>query len=287
MSRNKIGRQKRIETHYITTACRQLSNNDYELVFLVCAIDTAKTCYEDFIVPFTFFALLHNRRSCVEIVVQSPMAFLGKYGKALDLVGSICGRHFLVRGFKYDIRKYRHWPGTYRFLETPLIKGKYTYIMDIDIMLLEKVVEPYLKNWPEGNVPYNNIIRPDKRRLTGVHFTKTAAYFTPTFKQLLDDQYRKGSGGYWDECLLFDLCQTGHGLVPEAHTFRPIYGIHFSPSRRPGSGLHPKGHSLAHNRTSRSYRDAFIAISRKFPQLFKFRVFRQLMKQLQNEFAIN
>lgn len=287
MSRNKIGRQKHIEAHYITTAYRQLSNNSYELVFLACAIDTANTCYEDFIVPFTFFALLHNRKSCVEIVVQSPMAFLGKYGKALDLVGSICGRRFLVRGFKNDLTKYRHMLGTYRFLETPLIKGTYTYIMDIDIMLLEKVVEPYLKNWPDSQLPYNNMIRPHEQCLTGVHFTKTFSYFTPAFMRQQDHWYRKGSERIRDEHLLFMLCKDTHGLVPETHTFRPIYGIHFSPSRRPDSGLHPKGHPLAHNRTSRSYKDAFIAISRKFPQLFKFRVFRQLIKQLQSEFAIH
>jgi len=272
---SKSRQYKHIEDHYIENTCKHLSGNDYELVFLACAIDTAETCYEDFIVPFTFFALLHNKKSCVEIVVQSPMAFLGKYGKALARVGKICGRHFLVRRFTHDVRKRRHMLGTYRFLEEPLIKGTYTYIMDIDVMLLEPVVGPYLKNWPDASLPYNNRIRPGGHSLTGVHFTKTATYFTPSFMLLVEDWDRRGSRIFSDEGLLFNLCREGHSLVQKTHKFRPIYGIHFSPNRSTG------------NSTTRVYRESFISVAQRFPQLFKGRVFRRLMKQLQNEFIVD
>ena len=37
-------------------------------------------------------------------------------------------------------------PNTYRFFEVPTVKSKYTYICDIDIMIMEEVIPNFENN---------------------------------------------------------------------------------------------------------------------------------------------
>lgn len=50
----------------------------FDINFIAYAIDTKNVSYEDFLIPFTFFALLHNNNAHVEIIVLNPAFFKKK-----------------------------------------------------------------------------------------------------------------------------------------------------------------------------------------------------------------
>lgn len=66
-----------------------------------------------------------------------------------------------------------------RFVSEPKIKDDYTYINDIDIIVLDKnFYLGHIKNLKERNMIYDNIVRPNnKERLSGLHFVKTDEYY--------------------------------------------------------------------------------------------------------------
>ena len=65
----------------------------YMLNILACAIGGN---YENFLIPFYLFALLHNTNTHVELVVKDKDAFLQRYKNELDAFISIVGSHFVL-----------------------------------------------------------------------------------------------------------------------------------------------------------------------------------------------
>jgi len=254
----------------------------YDVNFLASAI--GKT-YEDMLVPFTFFALSSNPHSFVEIIVIDPDQFELTYEKEIKSIREFVGDSFLVR--KFQNKKNHHHAGVYRFFEVPEEKGKYTYIVDVDIMLLEYVLPPYLSNWPDTSLPYNNAMRRNStrrqaRRMSGLHFVETERYYTPKLIQFQQELYagnKYGRSGMEDEMYLYDLCQHAHGLVDESCRWRPIFGIHFSPKRGPGKRM-----ELA---ASTAYFEKFVSISEEYASLFEYPVFSNLLESLLSQFEVS
>ena len=235
----------------------------YNINFIAYAIDLkGKSIYEDFLIPYTFFSLLFNKNSHVEIIVLNPENFKKKYNKEIKLIGKILNRkikkkykfyktkyemnknpedyknykkysiklknkNFLIRKPQYKLNK--HIPNTYRFFEVPTVKSKFTYISDIDIMYLENILPSYLKNWPI-NLPYNNKIRKNIRKLTGLMMVKNNKYYTNKFK-ICQKKYYETNYRENDEKILYKMCKNVHGLPNQKFSYRPVYGIHFSPNR--------------------------------------------------------
>ena len=154
----------------------------FDINFIAYAVDLKNnSCYENFLIPYTFFCLYFNKNSHVEIIVLNPKTFKKKYNKEIDLMKRI-NDNFLIRKPQYKLNK--HIPNTYRFFEVPTVQSKYTYISDIDIMYLEGILSKYLDNWP-SNLSYNNIVRyKGKVRLTGVGILKNDKYYTNEFKKM-------------------------------------------------------------------------------------------------------
>jgi len=168
---------------------------------------------------------------------------------------------------------------TYRFFEVPTIKAKYTYICDIDIMLLEGIVDKYLHTWPSspsGSLPYNNMVRRNKEKLTGVHFVITDKYYTNELKRNQELLYN--SPFMIDEEVLYNLCAMTFGLPDLDYAYRPILGIHFSPNR--GNG------KIMDLVTSFKYRDLFLKAVEKNSEIFKYAIFNNLVNSLNNDFKI-
>ena len=249
----------------------------YDVVFLATA--TGKV-YEDFLAPFTLFTLVHTPNSFIEIIVEDKAEFEKKYETQMTAVAEIVGTsQFLVRNFQHEFN--HHHPSVYRYFEVPEVRGKYTYIIDVDIMLLEDILPHYLANWPDPSLPYNNAIRKRDKRLTGVHFMETEKYFTPKLLQRQQELYREKNyryGGPGNERHLYDLCATAHGLVDKSFRWRPLFGIHFSPHR----GRSKK----AKLECSPEYRDQFFALADKYPHLFEYRVFDRLKELMLLEFRV-
>ena len=244
--------------------------------FLAFAINKKKgPDYEEFLIPFTFFALMHNKKSHVEIIVVNPEEFIKKYCKEILELKKI-NKNFLIRKPQHKLNK--HLPNTYRFFEVPTVKSKYTYISDIDIMYLENIVPKYLADWP-SKIPYHNILRSKKSvRLTGVMMVKTKKFYTNAFKKCQNKYYKKNCRKN-DEVILGEMCQKIHGLPDNNFRYRPIFGIHFSPNRGPNKRM-----QLA---TTNVYNDKFINIADKYDDLFNYPCFQMLMKNLNSQFIFS
>jgi hypothetical protein len=259
----------------------------YKINFIAYAIDLKNDgLYEDFLIPFTFFSLLFNENSHVEIIVLDPDNFKKKYKKEINTIIKI-NDNFLIRKPQYKLNK--HIPNTYRFFEVPTVQSKYTYISDIDIMYLENLLPKYLDNWPIVNselpsvspsfLPYNNILRTKENcRLTGVTMVKNDIYYTDKFIEC-QKKYYNMNVNLNDELLLGKMCNEIHGLPDFNFRYRPIYGIHFSPNR----GISKK---MA-LQTNKLYYNTFLNIAKKYQDVFKYDIFNNLLNKLINEFEIH
>lgn len=244
----------------------------YKLNFLACSIGKI---YDDMLVPFLFFSLLNNKDSHVELVVVNKDKFLNTYKDELDKVNSIVGNNYIIRNYQNLFNK--NIFNTYRFFEIPIIKAEYTYIIDIDIMLMEPILQKYLDNWPP-NLIYSNILREKSNllRLTGVHLAITEKFYTSQYLETINKHYYKNKN-LNDEIILANMCSEVHSLPDKSFKFRPILGIHFSPNRGPNKSM-----NLI---TSINYFNKFNDIVNQYPELFEFKIFKYLNDLLHNKFS--
>lgn len=242
----------------------------FSINFIAYAINIKNKNYEDFLIPFTFFSLLFNKNSHVEIIVLNPNKFKEKYKKEIESIKKI-NKNFLIR--KPQCKLNRNIPNTYRFFETPTVKSKYTYISDIDIMYLEDIIIKYINTWPE-NLPYHNILREsDSSRLTGVMMVETEKYYTSIFKKCQEKYYNENKNDN-DEKILAKMCKDIYGLPNLTFRYRPILGIHFSLNRGKNKKMELK--------TTKKYVYSFMSIVENYEELFKYEIFENLLNQIEN-----
>lgn len=250
----------------------------WEIVFLANAIGAK---YEKFIVPFTYFALTYHPRGFVEIVVVDHRRFVSVYEKQLSELCAVHGNtRFAVRSMDKPPNTL-HIPNTYRFFEVPHTPGRYTYIMDVDVMLMENVVPQYEQNWPK-DCAFNNIVRNPAAahpRLTGMMMVRSAQYYTPQLVEMQNLFYRRFYARRAnDEHVLHTIVSHCHKMPPREFRWRPVLGIHFSPNRGKNKTMELQ--------TSRSNAAAFREHARRLPSLFALPGFDHLCAQLEHEFVI-
>jgi hypothetical protein len=117
------------------------------------------------------------------------------------------------------------WSNTVRFISEPDIKNTYTYIGDIDVVMLMKNFYNYHINiMKEYDTDYSNWLRDnDRLALTGLHFVKTETYYPVNYTgiNLIDI----------DEHIIKKIQQRVcpiNTLIPR----RPVCGLHFSKNQR-------------------------------------------------------
>jgi hypothetical protein len=82
-------------------------------------------------------------------------------------------------------------------------------------------------------LPYSNIVRPSKNRLSGLHFTKYSNYYPiPEYGDLCEKGLLKH-----DEVFLYEIVKKRHPKFNYDETFRPVHGIHVSLNREPNGKL--------------------------------------------------
>jgi hypothetical protein len=183
--------------------------------------------YEPFALPHIVSALQHNDDVAVEVCVEQPDRYAKENKTALSLITEFFPDRMLIRGgnFKGMV------PNSVRFLEQPELQSKYTYISDIDILILqENITTIHVKHMKKTDLPYSNVLRPGSERLTGLHFTKTTAHYPLAIPDNLD---LKGN----DERILYRLVVSkGLPLPDPEDRFRPMHGYHLSLNRVPLAG---------------------------------------------------
>lgn len=184
----------------------------------------ATNYYRDLATPFIFFAGRFNAEASFEIYVENFDDFM--YEKEIDL-------NYLKKFYNIDIgntdsyKKYSVTANQLRFIIQPKIESEYTYISDVDILILENILDRHLPVIKSGQ-DYSNMVRPGTRKLTGLHFVKTNSHYPlPKLKRLV----KKFEN---DEEFLYAIAQKkGYLGSGTQTTYRPGLGLHMSLNRFP------------------------------------------------------
>lgn len=116
-------------------------------------------------------------------------------------------------------------PNTVRFVSIPEIKDRYTYIGDVDVVLLMKNFYNYHIGIMERyGTSYSNWVRDnDSKKLTGLHFVKSENFYPQDLSGINLDSV--------DENILKTI-QSRCGKISNEIPRRPICGLHFSKNQR-------------------------------------------------------
>ena len=182
--------------------------------------------YEMFVLPYIVSTLAHNADARVEVCLQDVSAFRSRSERALHILGEYFGEdRILLRSARWTGIP----PNSVRFLETPKKITEFTYIGDIDILVLEAITDIHIDRMNRHGLPYSNEIRSGREALSGLHFTRSDAYYPITLPDDVD--LRR------DEELLYALVTARGWGTPPKGMLRGVHGYHMSPKRSPLSAL--------------------------------------------------
>lgn len=153
-----------------------------------------------------------------------------------------------------------------RFISVPIIKNKYVYITDVDIITLVDNFYLYLINdMIKRKSCYSNIVRRNynPKRMTGLHFFEYNRHY-PLPKQKNYDIN--------DEELLYNIVKSKGINIDFKTYYRPLFGIHISPHSPDGKKF--GGNNLVSNWINYLKCDDFIFI---YPLLDNFIINKLIM----------
>ena len=178
--------------------------------------------YELFVLPYAASVLAHNVDARLEICLHDADGFERRNADALRLLAEAYGDgRLLLR----NTESVGVSPNSARFLETPKVLTEYTYIGDIDILVLEAVSDIHIERMDELGLPYSNQVRTGRRALSGLHFTRSDAYYPVV---------PPDGNPHGDEALLYALVTARGWATPPEGVKRPgVHGYHMSPNRSP------------------------------------------------------
>lgn len=187
--------------------------------------------YEQFVGPYIASTLTTYPEATCEIRVLNPGRFRSSHKALLSRLRAVCGPRFRIDGVRMEWRRRRLIPNTVRFVIEPLfVRPDMLYIGDVDIIVSAPgILEFHSDAMQQLGLPYSNVIRPGKQRLTGLHVIRTADYFS-TITQAVRDRCIERWPRLNDERFLYRMCKQHLGL-PKIRLERPVYGVHPSPQR--------------------------------------------------------
>lgn len=194
--------------------------SDQRTTFFTCA----NRAYELYVLPYITSVLVHNDDARVEVCLESSNRFAEHNTEALDVLEHGFGGRFHLRNASTSSASAS--PNSVRFLEVPDVMLPYTYIGDIDVLCLETVSEQHIRRMDHTGLPYSNVLRPGKTALSGLHFTRSEAFYPQSLPADADLQR--------DEYLLYQLVVSRGCALPDPDDrWRPLHGYHMSLNRAP------------------------------------------------------
>lgn len=212
---------------------RKSIRNQSDLLFFTCATGY----YENFVIPYIYFAEKANPNSKFEFIVSDADQFIEKNGKSLMWLDSNISVKPVIRNRDAVTVKPR-LDNSIRFISQPMQVSNYVYIGDVDIMIFENILK-WHKPIFDAELPYSNIIRKDSKRLTGLHLTNYDDYYPlPDIEDIVKDNIN-------DEELLYKIVERKGKLYDTARynalvRGRPTHGIHMSLNRLPFSAANER-----------------------------------------------
>lgn len=120
------------------------------------------------------------------------------------------------------------------------------YIGDVDFIIIKEkpsLLEGHLKNCKRSGLPYSNQVRPNTKRLTGLHFFRVDNYYKKMnpviehYRNHLDELYKELKTYSTNEQFLYNLVAQGAGFGKGRNKiYRPHHGFHLGIIR----GRNPK-----------------------------------------------
>lgn len=190
--------------------------------------------YENFVIPYVYFAEKSNPGSKFEFIVNNADKFLKKNSDSLIWLEENMHVKPIIRS-RETFALQPQMENSIRFITQPTQISKYVYIGDVDIMIIDNIL-----NWHkpifDAGLPYSNIIRKGTKKLSGLHLSKYFEYYPlPDIEDLIQNTYN-------DEELLYKIVER-KGNLYETELYdalvkgRPVHGIHMSLSRLPFSAI--------------------------------------------------
>lgn len=187
---------------------------------------TAFNEHEQFIIPFIFCINRMRPYDSVEIITSKK--YIDEHQRELQILKDKFDCTFMIREQRI---KDNIIPHSLRWSDKPLINSSYSYIGDIDILLLTANFDYHIAQMNKNNTFFSNIVRPKTKRLTGCFFTRTKEY-CKMIDEYPNDKLIQNHGG--DETMLYDMTKSYTKKNPEDITkdnVRTLHGVHMSLSR--------------------------------------------------------
>jgi hypothetical protein len=199
-----------------------------------------KSWYEGF-VPFYIYFCNRAYPTCDVLVFFRGMLDT-KTKNTIKTLG--CKNYCLKENWNTDYQKGAHVTKALRWVISEDELGTYdhAYIGDVDIMIAkekENLFDKHLKHAALLELPYSNMIRPEKERVSGLHFIKTKSYFDKTkdkIKEVKKQMKQQGQSyvlsfkGKNEGVLYYILKESGllNNLLLSSNElkYRPHHGVH-------------------------------------------------------------
>jgi hypothetical protein len=116
------------------------------------------------------------------------------------------------------------------------------YTGDVDMLIVREtpgLCELHVQHSEEIELPYSNRVRRGFKRLTGLHFVRTHAYYPRVLPVMTRyrDRITAGQSDIVDEELLYRMMEESVGLPQKRGSFTVHHGIHLGVFRRGESSL--------------------------------------------------
>ncbi len=119
------------------------------------------------------------------------------------------------------------------------------YIGDVDFLIINEkpsLLEGHLKNCKSTGLPYSNQVRPNTKRLTGLHFFQVENYYKKMnpiiehYRKHTDELNKELKSYSTNEQFLYNLVDKGLSFKKSKTLYRPHHGFHLGIIR----GKNPK-----------------------------------------------
>lgn len=197
----------------------------------------ANSKYHHFVLPY-IFSILKYTDANIEIRMPDTLFFFEKYGKQLSNIKHIFGKGKLV-SVTDSTTCNGIIPNTIRFLEWPFTQSKYTYITDVDMIIIkdqyEKALENNINGMKKNKTCFFNFVRPQGGRLSGIHFVNTREYYAKIDNYIIKIKNLRHEiiNRQGDEGFLYNMINDVFGKPEDLtkNNKRILPGWHLSPNR--------------------------------------------------------
>ena len=207
----------------------------------LCVSVVADRGYQEYL-PLYLFFLFHAYPHYEAIVYfDGPM-----YPEVVECLRLVRG----VGAFEIKPVPYRHDPEdvwSVRSMRWVLYDDDFAgyenvYTGDVDLLIVRETPElreMHVRHSEEIELPYSNRVRRGFKRLTGLHFVRTHAYYPRVLPVMATyrEKIAAGRSDVFDEELLYRMMEETVGLPRKHGDFALHHGIHLGVFRRGGATL--------------------------------------------------